>query len=228
MNANDAPPEAAPAPSETQDFDASSSRTAVDVAATWVSGILHPLVMPLATLGLLLATDGVLEVRLGLFSYLFVLLFINTLAPAVSLAMLKRRGVISDVDIRNRAERPLPFLIVLAYYLMAYAVVAMGESVVVPLFYRQVLLALVVAIATAWVLTLRFKVSMHMMAQGGIMGVFLRVTWLQPVVDLTWASVLVLSAGLVGWSRLQLGAHTPREVYAGYAVGVASVLAVLF
>jgi membrane-associated phospholipid phosphatase len=43
-----------------------------------------------------------------------------------------------------------------------------------------------------------------------------------------WVTALVLAAGLVGWSRLTLGAHTPREVYAGYAVGVVSVWLTLF
>ena len=47
--------------------------------AKLVSGVLHPLCMPLLTLGLLLSTDGYLAHRLGLFAYLFVLLLINTL-----------------------------------------------------------------------------------------------------------------------------------------------------
>ena len=55
------------------------------VLAQIVSGVLHPLCMPLLTLGLLVLTDGYLVHRLGLFAYLFVLLLINTLAPAISL-----------------------------------------------------------------------------------------------------------------------------------------------
>ncbi|MDA0729697.1 MAG: hypothetical protein O3B70_09075 [Bacteroidetes bacterium] len=197
-------------------------------AAALVSAILHPLLMPLGTLVMLLMVDGVLKYRVGLFAYLFVLLFINTLAPAVSLALLKRRGVISDLDIRNRGERIMPFLIVLAYYVMAYVLVRGGEAVVVPVFYQQVLLALVVAIASAWLVTWRFKISMHMMAQGGIMGVFLRVAMLQPSWDMAWTSALILCAGLVGWSRLRLGAHRPLEVYTGYALGLLTVSVVLF
>ncbi|MDP7435591.1 MAG: hypothetical protein QF427_05125, partial [Flavobacteriales bacterium] len=98
--------------------------------------------MPLLTLGLLLATDGYLAHRLGLFSYLFVLLLINTLAPALSMFILKKRGVISDWDIRMRHERPWPFLLVLAYYLMAYVLVVSSTAVEVPLFYQNVLLSL--------------------------------------------------------------------------------------
>ena len=193
------------------------------VFAQTVSGILHPLCMPLLTLGLLVLTDGYLVHRLGLFTYLFVLLLINTVAPAISLWLLKRRGVISDLDIRKRSERPWPFLLVLAYYLMAYVLVVQSTAVAVPVFYQQVLLSLVVAIASAWVVTWKAKISMHMLAQGGILAVYLHVAMMDHSWDLNWVSVLLLSAGLVGWSRLRLGAHTPAEVYSGFALGLLTV-----
>lgn len=196
--------------------------------AQFVSAVLHPLSMPLLTLSLLLAVDGYLMHRLGLFAYLFVLLSINTLAPAVSIWILKKRGVISDWDIRSRGERPLPFLMVLAYYLMAYALVVNSSAVEVPFFYRQVLLALVVAIGAAWLVTWKAKISMHMLAQGGILAVYMHVARTDQFWDLGWLSTLILSAGLVGWSRLHLGAHTAREVYAGYALGWAAVWITLF
>jgi len=198
------------------------------VLAQMVSGVLHPLCMPLLTLGLLMLTDGYLMHRLGLFAYLFVLLLINTVAPAVSLWLLRRRGVISDLDIRNRSERPWPFLLVLAYYLMAYVLVVQSTAVAVPVFYQQVLLSLVVAIASAWVVTWKAKISMHMLAQGGILAVYLHVAMMDHRWDLNWVSVLLLSAGLVGWSRLRLGAHTAGEVYSGFVLGLLTVWVTLF
>ena len=198
------------------------------VLAQTVSGVLHPLCMPLLTLGLLVLTDGYLVHRLGLFAYLFVLLLINTVAPAISLWLLKRRGVISDLDIRKRSERPWPFLLVLAYYLMAYVLVVQSTAVAVPVFYQQVLLSLVVAIASAWVVTWKAKISMHMLAQGGILAVYLHVAMMDHSWDLIWVSVLLLSAGLVGWSRLRLGAHTQAEVYSGFALGLLTVWITLF
>ena len=196
--------------------------------AKLVSALLHPLCMPLLTLAMMLSEDGYLKHRMGLFSYLFVLLLINTLAPAVSLWMLQRRGFISDLDIRSRKERPWPFLLVLAYYTMAYLLVLNSTAVEVPLFYRQVLLSLVVSIGIAWLITLRRKVSMHMLAQGGTLAVYIHVALQNGLWSMGWVTALVLSAGLVGWSRLTLGAHTPREVYAGYTIGVVSVWLTLF
>ena len=200
----------------------------MNALAQTVSAVLHPLCMPLLTLGLLLSTDGFLAHRLGLFAYLFVILLINTLAPVFSLWILRRRGVISDLDIRSRSERPLPFLIVLAYFVMAYVLVLNSHAVAVPVFYQNVLLALVVAISFAWIITWKAKISMHMMAQGGIMAVHLHVSLADQLWDMRWLSVLILCAGLVGWSRLHLGAHTACEVYTGFAVGLVTVFLTLF
>ena len=136
--------------------------------------------------------------------------------------------MISDWDIRSRGERPLPFLLVLSYYLMAYALVVNSTAVEVPLFYRNVLLALVVAIERPWLLTWKAKISMHMLAQGGILAVYLHVALTDQFWDMRWLSALILCAGLVGWSRLHLGAHTSREVYSGFVLGLASVWITLF
>ena len=69
---------------------------------------------------------------------------------------------------------------------------------------------------------------MHMLAQGGILAVYLHVAMMDHTWDLNWVSVLLLSAGLVGWSRLRLGAHTPAEVYSGFALGLLTVWITLF
>jgi membrane-associated phospholipid phosphatase len=67
-----------------------------------------------------------------------------------------------------------------------------------------------------------------MLAQGGILAVYMNVAMSDGSWNLGWVSALVLSSGLVGWSRLHLGAHTPREVYAGFALGLGAVGLTLF
>ena len=195
--------------------------------AKLVSAVLHPLCMPLLTLGLLLATDGYLAHRLGLFAYLFVLLLINTLAPALSMFILKKRGVISDWDIRMRHERPWPFLLVLAYYLMAYVLVVNSTAVKVPLFYQNVLLSLVVAMRLlGWSLGGQNQHA-HAGPRGHHGGVPPRGDD-RPNVEPRLGLALGVGRGTGRWSRLHLSAHTPGQVYAGYVLGVATVWITLF
>ena len=88
--------------------------------AKWISAILHPLLMPLVTLVLVFGMDPYLQSLPHVFVYMGVVVLVNTLAPAISIFVLHRRGMLSDLDIRNRKERSLPFFIVLAYFIMTY------------------------------------------------------------------------------------------------------------
>ncbi|MGB1945177.1 MAG: hypothetical protein ACPHM0_05745, partial [Flavobacteriales bacterium] len=64
--------------------------------AKWISGVFHPLVMPLATLVLVFALDPYLQALPEVFMYMGVVVLVNTLAPAVSIWVLHRRGYLSD------------------------------------------------------------------------------------------------------------------------------------
>ena len=69
--------------------------------AKWISGVFHPLVMPLATLVLVFALDPCLQALPEVFMYMGIVVLVNTLAPAVSIWVLHRRGYLSDLDIHS-------------------------------------------------------------------------------------------------------------------------------
>ena len=110
--------------------------------AKWISGVFHPLVMPLATLVMVFALDPYLQALPEVFMYMGVVVLVNTLAPAVSIWVLHRRGYLSDLDIRNRKERALPFIIVLAYFIMTYALLVLSPALYIPLVYLDMWMGL--------------------------------------------------------------------------------------
>ena len=194
------------------------------VLAKGISAALHPVGMPLLALVMLKELDPYLTSHPALLLYLTILLSINTAAPALSFWLLRQNGIIADLEVRNRKERVWPFLLVLGYFSLAYGLTKSGPNqLVVPAFYQRMLLSLVIAMASAWVVTLKFKISMHMLAQGGLMAMYLRLGFAIHHIDLSWVSILLLTAGLVGWSRLRLQVHQPLELYFGYALGWAAV-----
>lgn len=189
--------------------------------AKWISGVFHPLVMPLATLVLVFALDPYLQALPEVFMYMGVVVVVNTLAPAVSIYLLHRRGYLSDLDIRNRRERALPFMIVLAYFAMTYALLVLSPALYIPLVYLDMWMGLMAAIGLALLITRWFKISMHMLAQGGVLGTVMAVQAIQlePAWELN--AVLVFIAGWVGFARIQMGVHRHIEVYTGYLLGFA-------
>lgn len=187
--------------------------------ARLVSTVLHPLVMPLFTLLLLFISDPYLGEMPGVFTYLCVVVFINTLAPAVSLYFLYKRGVLSDLEIRNRGERSVPFLIVLAYFVLTYLLFTKGEGMHIPDVYIATWVGLIASIAGALIITQRFKISMHMLGQGGALGTVMAVQAMHFTPNFALNAILLLLAGLVGWSRLEIGVHRHVEVYCGFLFG---------
>ena len=195
----------------------------MDTIAKLISAFLHPFLMPMATLVVLLHFDLYLSHRIDVFIYLAMVIGINTLAPAFSLWFMYKRKLISDLDIRNRKERVKPFLIVLSYFTLAYILTLEISGIFVPELYRSLMLGLVLSIFVGWLITLKFKISMHMLASGGVLAAILIASIRLDTLDLQWISSIIILGGLLGWSRLYLKAHTYEEVYAGYAVGFCCV-----
>jgi membrane-associated phospholipid phosphatase len=79
--------------------------------------------------------------------------------------------------------------------------------------------SILVAILT--IVTVFFKISVHGSGAGSMIGFLLAIMLLYPEHNLMWALIgIVLIAGSVMTSRLYLNAHTPVEVYSGFALGL--------
>lgn len=133
-------------------------------------------------------------------------------APLLPLAHLLRQvraGRVSDHHVAVREQRPR----ILAIALLS---VAIGLFLLSALGAPRPLLALLIAgasaIAAALVVSLRWKMSVHMVAVGGILTVC--VILFGPVL-----LVFLPLIPLVGWARIELAAHTPAQVAVGALLG---------
>ena len=181
--------------------------------------------MPIYTLLTLFAVNDFLQAHPRSFLYFGFILTVNTLGAAGSLYLLYRRGVISDLEIRNRAQRSWPFTVVLVYYSMTLYFVASDRSVHTPVEFVGMLLGVVVAIAGGIVVTRWFKLSMHAMAAGGVVGAVFALGQIQFTAHFQLLAFWIVAAGLIGASRLALKAHTEREIYTGFLWGALAMYA---
>ena len=196
------------------------------VLALLVSYILHPLWTPLIVLGLLWWLDPWLRLQPAVMLYVGSVFLINALAPAVSIYMLHKRGVLGDLEVSERTERQWPFLIVLFYQTLGlFALTRPG------VYLPSEVLGLVVAMMASLVLALlvnrRFKMSMHLLANGGAFGAMWAFNRLHGLGLEAWLPLGFLLAGVVGWSRMKLGVHTPAELAVGFLVGFTLMRAVV-
>lgn len=93
---------------------------------------------------------------------------------------------------------------------------------------RQFYLIMVIMLSGFMIVTIRWKISMHMTAIGALCGfVFiLGMKYLGDVINLL--PLLILVSGLVASARLYLKQHTPAQVYVGYIYGAAAVVAIMY
>ncbi len=146
---------------------------------------------------------------------------ITFIFPAANLVMLKAFGSIPTLEMQERRDRILPFLMITVFYGVVCAMFFYKVSV--NLNFNKLMLIATVLTLVATVVTFFFKISVHSLAMGGALGIVLPLTRAADGGLLVPAATLFVLAGLVMSARLYLQAHTLREVVygasAGFAVG---------
>jgi hypothetical protein len=158
-------------------------------------------------------------------TFIFLLFIVTFLLPALNIGMFKLFGTIKSVSMEERKERILPFIFIsIIYIVITYLFYAKTRVSLTDNFLKlMMIIDLLVVIAT--VVTLFFKVSVHSLAIWGLIGIMLPLTKIAEVNTLFYTTLgLIVVAGLIMSSRLQLGAHTSREVMWGGVLGLATSL----
>jgi hypothetical protein len=95
-------------------------------------------------------------------------------------------------------------------------------------FIQIMILASSILIFICMLISLRWKISAHLIGIGGLLGAlfFYAVSF---VANFTYIIILLsIIAGVVAYARLQLQTHSPWQVYAGFITGFAGMILVLY
>ncbi|MFY0626453.1 MAG: hypothetical protein JXR07_09170 [Reichenbachiella sp.] len=118
----------------------------------------------------------------------------------------------------SREERVMPFFFISVFYGMtAYMFIFKihVNEIVALIFISTVVLILMLSIITIW-----FKISIHAAGLSGLTGYLVALLFLLPNSNMYYLIILALIAtGTVMSARLNLDAHTPKEIWGGAAVG---------
>ena len=152
--------------------------------------------------------------------FLVVIFLVTFLLPAINIAIFRMFGSISSLEMQNRRDRILPFLfIALLYAGMTYLFywkfkIDFTHNI---LKFLVIMNLLVIGAALA---TLFYRVSIHSIGVCGLLGVLIPLNKVSED-DVLFYPILaiIVAAGIVMSSRLQLNAHTPREVMIGAVLG---------
>lgn len=184
-----------------------------------LSYIFSPLLVP--TYGMILASFlsvlSVLSARV-LCTTVAITFVITCVIPACGIMAMYKTGFLTDPGVNVRTERSLPYaLTILCYVGCCFFLYRAGAPSWLTMFYAGGGAA---ALINA-VVNLKWKISAHAAAMGGLVAMLFRIaTMHQSVVDLNiWISAVVVLAGAVMTARVYLQRHTLMQVLAGCANG---------
>ena len=197
----------------------------MNLLARIISFLFHPLLLATYMFGLFAFSlpaglDPLKEE--GHLNFVFLIFCVTFLLPALNIGIFKTFGSIKSLAMEERQERIIPFSFIAILY-----------SVVTYLFYSRtrvsfndkllkffIIIDLLVIVAT--LVTIFYKVSVHSMSIWGLIGIILPLNKVSEDGGLFFPTLaLLVVAGLVMTARLQLNAHTPREVMVGGMLGFA-------
>jgi hypothetical protein len=184
-----------------------------------ISYIFQPLFMPLLTVLLAFGMDPLLsatyplEVRWGLYA----VIALNTfLVPTAMVIYLKKVQIISSLDVENRKERFIPFILTLGLYAVTYWLLRRSD---LPRELYAMMFGSIVAMVVAFVITLFWKISIHMTGIGGVIGTMCALFQMHFFLPMGLLSALILLAGAIGTARMVLSVHTLAQVICGSLLG---------
>jgi membrane-associated phospholipid phosphatase len=135
-------------------------------------------------------------------------------------------GIVKTLNINERNERIIPLFITMALYYLSY--ISMNQvfhqlDISIHAAIKAFILAATIAIGITTIITFFWKISLHMVGVGGLLGLLVALMLRYHVFNQTSLIIAIVLFGLVGFARLWLKAHTNAQTYIGYLIGFLTV-----
>jgi len=186
----------------------------------FLSYILHPLLMPFFAIVLVMNLNTYIAYSISphLQRILISLVFVTTIVmPVMTTLILRQKGMIRSLEMESISERRIPFISTALFYLICYYLLL---RLPVPRMLSLVVLGATISIFIAWLLSFKWKVSIHMIGIGGLTGMLFGLSQVLNAGLITMILTAIMISGLLGAARLYLGAHTQSQVYTGFFIGL--------
>lgn len=175
--------------------------------ARWVSHVISPHIVGVVLLSLITIkySDNPLEVLL----WLALMMPLIALPPLGYLLWLVQTGAIEDIYMPNRKSRLRPLAVMMVWLSICLGLIRYGEATPIV---EVLIFSVIVLVGILSLVTLFWKISFH----GASITAAATATMMMAG-SYTWPIMLLVP--LVGWSRVRLRRHTPRQVIYGSLVG---------
>ena len=184
--------------------------------------LFHPLFIPFYVVSFFLCFHPSYFSGFGVYEkykLLYTTLLNTVFFPLLSILLMKGLGFIKSVFLHTRQDRIAPYLAIMIFYFWAAWVFFKFEPGLAPVF-PSFMTGIVLTTVVGLLSNIYFKISMHAMGAGGMIGIFL-VVMKSNTMLMTWPlCIALLITGIVCTSRLIVSDHSTKEIYGGILAGL--------
>ena len=184
-----------------------------------ISILLHPIFIPLITWEITLfffpSVSFIISPYINFIRQIIILSTI--LLPGLLILVLLKTKKITSLEMANYKERPLPLLFSSLIIFLGY--VFIHPFIIFSPILKGQFIGAVIIILIASLISIRWKISLHMLAIGGATGAITGISFLLAERG-QLILFLIFISGILGTSRLNEKAHNHAQIYTGFLVGV--------
>lgn len=192
-----------------------------------ISYVFHPMLMLTYLITYFLFTDNYFAFFMSSVKKLFLLsavIVFSVFLPLLNMILLRKLGYIKTLHAKQSKERLMPYLSTITLYV---GLIYILQGLAIPYFYKQIILVSAIVILIDFIINFFTKISAHASGIGGCLGVIYFYQFVSTAGDIKPICFCLVIAGLIGFARLYLHEHTPKQVYSGFLVGLLASLACL-
>lgn len=139
--------------------------------------------------------------------------------PLFTVFLLWRLKFIGSIFLKTQKDRVIPYIISNIYFFWLFWVFKNDAGV--PNVLTSFIFGIFIVSSAALIANVYFKISMHAIAMGGVLGLFVIILQQNTMLMTIPLCIVVLIAGLVCTARLIVSDHQPKEIYWGLFLGAA-------
>lgn len=147
-------------------------------------------------------------------------MFVLVVPPIIWYYVLYKLKIVESLKATTRKERIWPYLFTILSYILVSII---SYLLSVDYGFAQLWQGATVSLIIVFLVNFFWKISAHATGMGAWTGMLFFLSIFNGFSLLFQIIIVLLSSGLIGWSRLKLEAHTPSQVFFGYLLGLICV-----
>lgn len=184
-----------------------------------LSYLFHPLIISTYIIALIQIANPFQFQGIGFsgFSILLPVFLFTFVYPVIAILLLKKLDFIDSLEMPDSKQRIIPLIIVIILYIWVYLIF---KSKGFPMISVVFLLGVIISLSLSFIINVFHKISLHTVGISGALTIMMLLLMTSERDMSYWFLLIIILTGTIATARLYLQAHTIKEVYSGFLVGM--------